>query len=79
MKLLAIPDVEVLIAGESPEWTTCEYVRDAVAAGLNKALILTGHCNSEEAGMEYLVEWLRPRVGGIRVTFVPAGDPFYAV
>ena len=78
IKQLASPDVDVLLVGESPEWTTCEYARDAIAAGLNKALIMAGHCNSEEAGMEYLAEWLRPRLGDIKVTFVPAGDPFYA-
>lgn len=79
IKMLAAPGVEVLLVGESPEWTTCEYVRDAVEAGLSKALIMAGHANSEEAGMEYLAEWLKPRVGGIPVTFVAAGDPFHAV
>jgi putative NIF3 family GTP cyclohydrolase 1 type 2 len=78
IKLLAVPDVQVLIVGESPEWTACEYVRDALEAGQEKALILAGHCNSEEAGMEFLAEWLRPHVGKIEVNFVPAGDPFWA-
>lgn len=72
------PGVDVVVSGESPEWTTCEYVRDAVAAGRDKALVLAGHCNSEEAGMEYLAEWLRPHVGDVQVTFVPAGDPFWS-
>ncbi len=76
--LLSTPGVEVLIVGESPEWTTCEYVRDALEAGEEKALILAGHCNSEEAGMEFLAEWLRPHVGRIEVNFVPAGDPFWS-
>ena len=68
---------DVLICGESAEWQACEYVRDAAAAGQRKGLIVLGHCNSEEAGMEYLAEWLRPRVPGIPVTFLPAGDPFW--
>ncbi len=78
IKLLGIPDVQVLVVGESPEWTACEYVRDALEAGLEKALILAGHCNSEEAGMEFLAEWLRPHVGDVEVNFIPAGDPFWA-
>ncbi len=76
--LLSTPGVEVLIVGESPEWTTCEYVRDALEAEQEKALILAGHCNSEEAGMEFLAEWLRPHVGKIDVNFIPAGDPFWS-
>jgi putative NIF3 family GTP cyclohydrolase 1 type 2 len=79
IETLQIDDVDVVIGGESPEWETCEYVRDAVAAGMNKALILTGHCNSEEAGMANLVTWLQPRIPGVKVTFVPAGDPFWVV
>lgn len=72
-------DVEVLLGGETREWETCEYVRDAVAVGKKKALILAGHCNSEEAGMEYLVDWLGERMPELNVTFVPAGDPFWSV
>lgn len=77
MEALAREDVDVLVGGECPEWTTCEYVRDAIAAGINKALVLAGHCSSEEAGMERLADWLRPRVGDVPVEFVPAGDPFW--
>lgn len=76
-RALSQPETDVLICGESAEWQACEYVRDAAAAGQGKGLIVLGHCNSEEAGMEYLAEWLRPRVPGIPVTFVPAGDPFW--
>ena len=68
---------DVLICGESHEWEACEYVRDSAAAGRRKALVVLGHCNSEEPGMEYLAEWLRPRVPGVPVHFVPAGDPFW--
>ena len=75
--LLLRDEVDVLICGESHEWEACEYVRDSAAAGRSKALIILGHCNSEEPGMEYLAEWLRPRVPGVPVHFVPAGDPFW--
>jgi putative NIF3 family GTP cyclohydrolase 1 type 2 len=69
-------DIDVLITGETFEWETPEYVRDAIYLGRSKALIVTGHQVSEEAGMAYLVEWLRPRLPGVTITHVPSGDPF---
>jgi putative NIF3 family GTP cyclohydrolase 1 type 2 len=79
IKLLGEPNVDVMVCGESSEWETCEYVRDSAAAGKPKGLIILGHCNSEELGMRWLVEWLRPVLPGIPATFVPAGDPFLFV
>ena len=76
LKELERDDVQVLVAGESREWETVEYVRDAAAEGRRKALILLGHEISEEAGMEYCARWLRPLFPGLRVTFIPAGEPF---
>jgi putative NIF3 family GTP cyclohydrolase 1 type 2 len=73
---LASPDVDVVVVGEINEWETCEYARDAVCQSMNKALIILGHANSEEPGMKYLVEWLRPLLPGVEINFVPAGDPF---
>lgn len=77
IQMLMRPDVDVIVCGESPEWETCEYVRDAAAAGLSKAMIVLGHANSEEAGMAYFSEWLRTRIPAcIPVTHFTAGDPF---
>jgi len=77
IKMLMRPDVNVVICGESAEWETCEYVRDATAAGVKKALIVLGHANSEEGGMAYFSEWLRQRIPvQIPVTHFVAGDPF---
>ncbi len=69
-------DIDVLIVGEISEWETSEYTRDALALGMKKALIITGHLPSEEPGMAYLVDWLQPRFPGIPVTHIPAGSPF---
>jgi putative NIF3 family GTP cyclohydrolase 1 type 2 len=66
---------DVVVCGETSEWQVCEYVRDSVAAGMNRALIILGHEKSEEAGMEYLVKWLRPMLPGVPITHVPSGDP----
>ncbi len=52
MAALAREDVEVLLIGESREWETIEYARDAVEQGKHKAMIILGHVPSEEAGME---------------------------
>ncbi len=71
-------DIDVLITGESHEWETPEYLRDAVYQGLSKALIVTGHQVSEEAGMAYLVDWLRSRFPALRIMHLPSGDPFAA-
>jgi putative NIF3 family GTP cyclohydrolase 1 type 2 len=68
--------VEVLLCGEVREWETTEYVRDAVAQGRPRALVVTGHAVSEELGMKAMAEWLKQRLPGIPVTHVPAGDPF---
>jgi putative NIF3 family GTP cyclohydrolase 1 type 2 len=76
VEILGQKGIDVLVCGESQEWTACEYVRDAAYSGVHKALIVLGHANSEDPGMEWLVEWLRPRLPGLAVTHVPAGDPF---
>jgi len=75
-KLLRQPGVDVLVCGEVREWETCEYVRDSAATPRPQGLIVLGHANSEEAGMDYFAQWLDGRVAGLPVHFVPAGDPF---
>jgi len=79
IKQLERDDVQVLVAGEAREWETVEYARDAAAEGRQKALILLGHEVSEEAGTEYCARWLRSLFPTLRVTFIPAGEPFQAV
>ena len=78
IQFLGKEDVNVLIAGEVSEWETVEYVRDAVTAGKAKALVLLGHANSEEAGMENCADWLKGFITEVPVQFVPAGDPFWS-
>lgn len=69
------PGVEVLIAGEASEWETVEYVRDAVAQGRPKALVLLGHEVSEEPGMESCARDLRTLFPAVHVDHIPAGQP----
>lgn len=75
---LNAPDVELLIAGEASEWETVEYVRDAVAQGRHKALILLGHEVSEEPGMEQCAIELRELFPGMRVDHIVAGQPMWS-
>lgn len=67
---------DLLIVGEVHEWETAEYIRDARALGTEISLIILGHSVSEEPGMQWLVEWLQPKVSGIKISHVASGDPF---
>ncbi|MGC4034560.1 MAG: Nif3-like dinuclear metal center hexameric protein [Chitinophagaceae bacterium] len=67
---------DLLIVGETPEWETAEYFRDKVALGNKQALIVLGHSVSEEPGMEWLVDWLQPKIPEIKVTHIASKSPF---
>jgi putative NIF3 family GTP cyclohydrolase 1 type 2 len=71
---LEMPDVQVLIAGETHEWETVEYVTDAHTEGRANALILLGHIASEQAGMEECARWLKTFIAGVLIKFVPTAD-----
>lgn len=77
IEVAASPDVDVVIVGETREWELVEYVQDQVAAGQAKGLIVINHVVSEQAGMEYCAEWLRPIVPEVPVSFVAADEPFW--
>jgi putative NIF3 family GTP cyclohydrolase 1 type 2 len=74
IELLEKSNVDVLIGGESPQWETYEYARDAVSQGRKKAVIFLGHIASEESGMDYCSEWLKSFIKDIPVYFVE-NDP----
>jgi len=67
---------DLVIVGEVHEWEMAEYIRDARLLGSKTSLIVLGHSVSEEPGMEWLVEWLQPKLGGIRVTHIASNNPF---
>lgn len=70
-------EIDVVIAGEVPEWETYEYTRDAVSQGKNKAVIFIGHINSEESGMKYCASWLEGFIKDIPISFVACGSSFW--
>lgn len=77
--MLGQEDIELLVVGETNEWETPEYVRDAQTAGIRKALIILGHQRSEEPGMKYLEGWMAKKFPGIKTTHVESGDAFQVV
>jgi len=70
--------IDLVIVGETREWETVEYVRDANEAGFKKALIVMGHADSEEDGMEYCKDWLKTFISEVSVQFIPAGNPLWS-
>lgn len=61
--------VDIVLAGESDEWSTCEYIRDMSDMGFNKSMIVMGHCGSERAGMMYIEKFLRETLKDTDIEF----------
>jgi Tfp pilus assembly ATPase PilU len=76
MGLMQKQNPDVLIVGEVHEWETAEYIRDARLMGGKTSLIVLGHSVSEEPGMEWLVQWLQPKVPGMPIRHIASGEPF---
>ena len=70
---------DLILSGETREWETVERVRDGLAMGQKTSLLVLSHSVSEEAGMEYLVKWLQPKVPGMKITNIPSNNPFIFV
>jgi putative NIF3 family GTP cyclohydrolase 1 type 2 len=75
--LKALPDCDLVLAGETREWESVEYVQDTVAAGQKKGLIMLGRVLSEEPGMNVCAEWLKRVAPEIPARWLPAGDPYW--
>jgi putative NIF3 family GTP cyclohydrolase 1 type 2 len=67
---------DLILSGETREWETVERVRDGLAIGERTSLMVLSHSVSEEAGMEYLVKWLQPKLPGLKITNIPSNNPF---
>jgi putative NIF3 family GTP cyclohydrolase 1 type 2 len=75
MRLLS--NADLIVVFEARERDTVEYVRDLVASGAKKAMLLTAHEVGEEAGMDEFARWLRGIVPEVPVEFIAAGDQFW--
>ncbi|OKP95290.1 Nif3-like dinuclear metal center hexameric protein [Paenibacillus sp. P46E] len=71
--------LDLIIAGEGPEWETPEYIRDAARQGRDKVLIMLGHAESEAPGMKYLAEQLSAEFPDVPVHFVKDQPVFRVV
>jgi putative NIF3 family GTP cyclohydrolase 1 type 2 len=68
---------DVVMIGETPQHDTFEYVRDAMALGQKKGIIMISHEALEEWGMEAFVGWLRPAIPEVPIEWISSRDPFY--
>ena len=75
--LLAQPEVDALVIGETHEWELVEYAQDMISSGKKKALIVMGHVVSEQSGMKLCAEWLKSFVTEVPVEFIAAAEPFW--
>jgi putative NIF3 family GTP cyclohydrolase 1 type 2 len=75
--LKALPNADVILAGEVREWETVEYVRDTIDMGGKKALILTGRVVSESPGMQLCAQWIKTLVPEVPSTWMPVTDPYW--
>jgi putative NIF3 family GTP cyclohydrolase 1 type 2 len=67
---------DVALVGETPQHDTFEYLRDALALGERKGVVMISHEGLEEWGMELCAQWLKPLVPEVPVDWIPTGDPF---
>jgi putative NIF3 family GTP cyclohydrolase 1 type 2 len=75
--LAALPDVDLIIAGEVREWESAEYARDVVFSGQRKGVMLVGRILSEDPGMALCARWLGDLVPEVSVRHISAGDPYW--
>lgn len=76
-KLLEEKNIDLLVAGEAPEWETYQYIYDAQLQGKNKAVIFLGHAVSEAAGMNYCARWLKgflPK--NLNIKYIESGSSY---
>jgi NIF3 (NGG1p interacting factor 3) len=73
----ALPDCDLVLAGETREWESVEYAQDTVASGQKKGLIMLGRVLSQDPGMNVCAEWLKGVFSGTPVRWLPAGDPYW--
>lgn len=74
--LPALRSCDVALVGETGQYDTFEYVRDAVSLGQKKGLIMISHERLEEWGMRDFADWLKPAVPDVPTEWIPAGDLF---
>lgn len=67
---------EILLVGETCEWSMGEYARDAAQLGRKKALLILGHVGSERAGMVYTADVLKQMHPELEVRYFENGEVY---
>lgn len=76
--LPALRASDVVILGETAEYDTFEYVRDANQLGMRRGVIRIAHERLEEWGMAAFTRFIAPLLPESPVEWLPNGDPFTA-
>jgi putative NIF3 family GTP cyclohydrolase 1 type 2 len=74
--LPALRSCDVALVGETPQFDTFEYLRDAISLGMKKGVVMISHQGLEEWGMQDCAAWLRPLVPELSVEWISSNDPF---
>ena len=69
-------EVELILTGESDEWSFAEKVKEAGQLGFTKAMIVMGHIGSEREGMRYLADILQSKLPEIEVAYFECGEVY---
>ncbi|MBE6638557.1 MAG: hypothetical protein E7616_03750 [Ruminococcaceae bacterium] len=69
-------DVELILTGESDEWSFAEKVKEAGQLGFTKAMIVMGHIGSEREGMRYLADILQNKLPELEVRYMECGEVY---
>ncbi|MHC5375126.1 Nif3-like dinuclear metal center hexameric protein [Enterococcus sp. LJL120] len=69
--------IELLIALELIDYTLTENIHDRSFLNQDKAILTVGHFNTEEVGMEYMLEYLDEALGEkVPAHFIQSGDMY---
>ncbi|MCD8029087.1 MAG: Nif3-like dinuclear metal center hexameric protein [Erysipelotrichaceae bacterium] len=70
--------IDLIIPLECVDFTFSEYVRDSGMLGISKAMVMPGHFNGEEPGMEYMLTYLNDALKEeIPSVFIQSGDMYH--
>ena len=69
-------EIELILTGESDEWSFAEKVKEAGQLGFTKAMIVMGHIGSEREGMRYLADILQNKLPEIEVSYFECGEVY---
>lgn len=76
LETLKKDETEMLLCGETCEWSAGEYARDAAALGHKKALLIMGHIGSEREGSVYLEKLIARKHPELETRYFECGEVY---